>query len=161
MTTLATWTPPDAAAPDAARDTVRDTVQRVLARLLRSRDVSPAALSRRVEAGLPFRVFDELARRLRLSHEAFAGLLRLSSSTLYRRRRAGRFHADESDRLWRYLHLYAAAVDVLEGTEAAAAWLATELPALGGRSPLEAARDAPGARAAEDLLVRLEFGVFG
>lgn len=154
MAALATWTPDaGAAAPDAA--------QRVLAALLRSRDVSPGALSRRVEKGLPFHVFDELARRLALTHEAFAALLRVSPSTLYRRRRAGRFAFDESDRLWRYLNLYAAAVDVLEGPEAAAAWLGTELPALGGRTPLEAARDAPGARAAEDLLARIEFGVFG
>ncbi len=154
MAALATWTPDArAAAPDVA--------QRVLARLLRSRDVSPAALSRRVEEGLPFRVFDELAGRLGLSHEAFAGLLRVSPSTLYRRRRAGRFDIDESDRLWRYLSLYAAAVDVLEGAEGAAAWLGTELPALGGRTPLQAARDAPGARAAEDLLARIEYGVFG
>ncbi len=154
MAALATWTPTaGAAAPDAA--------QRVLATLLRSRDVSPATLSRRVEEGLPFRVFDELAGRLGLTHEAFAALLRVSPSTLYRRRRAGRFDVDESDRLWRYLSLYAAAVDVLEGPEAAARWLGTELPALGGRSPLAVARDAPGARAAEDVLTRLEFGVFG
>jgi len=154
MAALATWTPDASpAAPDAA--------QRVLAKLLRSRDLSAAALSRRVEEGLPFRVFAELAGRLGLTHEAFAAHLRVSPSTLYRRRRAGRFDFAESDRLWRYLNLYAAAVDVLEGADAAAAWLGTELPALGGRTPLGAARDAPGARAAEDLLTRLEFGVFG
>lgn len=154
MASLATWTPEaNAAAPDVA--------QRVLARLLRSRDLSAAAQSRRVEEGLPFRVFAELATRLGLNQEAFAAHLRISPSTLYRRRRAGRFAFDESDRLWRYLELYAAAVDVLEGPDAAAEWLRTELPALGGRTPLDAAGDAPGARAAKDLLTRLEFGVFG
>jgi putative toxin-antitoxin system antitoxin component (TIGR02293 family) len=154
MAAIATWTPGGA-------PTATDVAQRVLAGLLRSKDTSPANLSRRVEKGLPFRVFDELAGKLGLSHEVFAGLLRLSPSTLYRRRRAGRFEAEESDRLWRYLHLYAVAVETLEGGEAAARWLATPLPALAGRTPLEAGRDAPGARAAEDVLTRLEYGVFG
>ncbi|MEJ2288777.1 MAG: DUF2384 domain-containing protein [Deinococcales bacterium] len=135
--------------------------QRVLAGLLRSKDTSPAALSRRIERGLPYRVFAELAAELGLTHERFAELLRMSPSTLYRRRRAGRFEADESDRLWRYLQLYATAVEVLEDRDAAARWLAAPLPALGDRTPLQAASDAPGARAAEDVLGRLEYGVFG
>jgi len=153
MAALASWTPRGTA--DAA-----DVSQRILARLLRSRDLSAAALSRRVEEGLPFRIFAELAECLGLTHEAFGALLRLSPSTLYRRRRGGRFAFAESDRLWRYLHLYAAAADVLEGSDAAADWLRSELPALSGGTPLEAARNAPGARAAEELLTRLEFGVF-
>lgn len=155
---LASWTPqPSEERPGAPIG----VAQRVVAALLRSQDVRPATLSRRVERGLPFRVFDELATKLELTHEGFATLLRLSPSTIYRRRRAGRFEAAESDRLWRYLQLYASAVEVLEGPDAAAGWLRTPLPSLGGRTPLEAARDAPGARAAEDLLVRLEHGVFG
>lgn len=159
MAALATWTPGAPAGTDRAD--APDAAQRVLARLLRSKDTRPATLSRRVEQGLPFRVFAELADALGLSHEAFAGLLRLSPSTLYRRRRAGRFEAEESDRLWRYMILYAHAVEVLEAPERAARWLAAPLAALAGRSPLEAARDAPGARAAEDVLLRLEHGVFG
>lgn len=154
MAALATWTP-------TAAEGGADTAQRVLAGLLRSKDTRPATLSRRVEEGLPFRVFAELAGKLGLTHEAFAALLRLSPSTLYRRRRAGRFAAEESDRLWRYMTLYATAVDVLEGDARAARWLGSPLPALAGRTPLEAARDAPGARAAEDVLLRLEYGVFG
>lgn len=155
---LASWTPqPNEDLPGAPVG----VAQRVVAALLRSKDVRPTTLSRRVERGLPFRVFEELAAKLGLTREDFGALLRLSPSTLYRRRRAGRFEAAESDRLWRYLQLYASAVEVLEGPDAAAGWLGTPLPALGGRSPLEAARDAPGARAAEDVLVRLEHGVFG
>jgi putative toxin-antitoxin system antitoxin component (TIGR02293 family) len=158
MAALAIWTPGQAGgrpipAPGPA--------QRVVAALLRSKDTSPAALSRRVERGLPFRLFTELAVELGLTHDRFAALLRMSPSTLYRRRRAGRFEPDESDRLWRYVQLYATAVEVLEGRDAAARWLAAPLPALADRTPLEAASDAPGARAAEDVLVRLEYGVFG
>lgn len=158
MSALATWTPRHA---EGRREPAPGMGQRVLAGLLRSKDTSPAALSRRIERGLPYRVFAELAAELGLTHERFAELLRMSPSTLYRRRRAGRFEADESDRLWRYLQLYATAVEVLEDRDAAARWLAAPLPALGDRTPLQAASDAPGARAAEDVLGRLEYGVFG
>src|SRR5690606_4805088 len=71
-------------------------------------------------------------------------LLRISESTLYRRRVAGRFEPTESDRLWRYLLLYARAVEVHEQPEAAVEWLHAPAAALGGATPLAVSRDGPG-----------------
>lgn len=151
---LATWNPE--ATPGAS-----SVADRTVARLLRSPAVDLASASRRIEQGLPFRVFVELCRDLKLSHSEFARLLRISESTLYRRKASGRFEAAESDRLWRYVVLYARAVEVLEAPEAAVEWLQAPAAALEGETPLSVSRDGPGAQRALALLGRIEHGVFG
>ncbi len=151
---LATWNPGTPTEPGSMAD-------RTIARLLRSQHVDLASASRRIEQGLPFRVFVELCRDLGLSHSEFARLLRVSESTLYRRKATGRFEAPESDRLWRYVVLYARAVEVLEGSVAAVEWLHAPAAALAGGTPLNASRDGPGAQRALALLGRIEYGVFG
>ncbi len=135
--------------------------ERTLARLLRTRQVSLASASRRIERGLPYRLFTELCGRLRLTQAELARLLRISESTLYRRRAAGRFESTESDRLWRYLVLYARAVEVHEEPAAAVEWLHAPASALAGAKPLDVARDGPGLQRALGILGRIEQGVFG
>ncbi len=151
---MLTWTPE--AAPNGA-----GLAGRTISRLLRSKEVSLQVASRRIEEGLPFRVFAELCERLRFTQAEFAALLRISESTLYRRKAAGRFEATESDRLWRYVVLYARAVEVLEATDAAVEWLHAPGLALGGLAPLAVAKDGPGAQRALAVLGRMEHGVFG
>lgn len=132
-----------------------------LARLLRSKDVSLATASRRIAEGLPFRLFTELCGKLALTQAELAGHLRISESTLYRRRSTGRFDPSESDRLWRYLVLYSRAVEVLEHEPDAVEWLRAPLAALGNSTPLAVSRDGPGATRALAVLGRIEHGVFG
>ncbi|MCO5175215.1 MAG: DUF2384 domain-containing protein [Trueperaceae bacterium] len=134
---------------------------RTIERLLRSKDVSLGAASRRIEEGLPFRVFAELCAGLRLTQGEFAILLQMSGSTLYRRKGSGRFEATESDRLWRYVVLYARAMDVLEAPDAAVEWLHAPNQALEGKTPLASTKDGPGAQRALAVLGRMEHGVFG
>ncbi|MBX3144792.1 MAG: DUF2384 domain-containing protein [Trueperaceae bacterium] len=156
---VTSWRPgTEVSAPDAA---VQDMTARTIAGVLRSPDVNLAAVSARIEAGLPFRVFTELCRALGLTQREFADLLRLSPSTLYRRKASGTFEPDESDRLWRYLHVYARAFDVHEGADAAREWLKAPVAALGGASPLVVAKDDPGVQRVLTLLGRIEHGVFG
>lgn len=150
----ATWNPE----PPLASGSL---AERTLSRLLRSREVSLASASRRIEAGLPYRVFTELCGNLRLTQGEFASLLRISGSTLYRRKSAGRFEPTESDRLWRYLLLYARAVEVHEAPDAAVEWLHAPAAALAGGTPLSVSRDGPGAQRALALLGRIEHGIFG
>lgn len=134
---------------------------RTLSRLLRSKDVSLASASRRIEEGLSYRLFTELAGKLGLTHASLAAYLRISESTIYRRKASGRFDPTESDRLWRYLVLYGRAVEVLESESAAVEWLSAPLAALGGASPLAVTRDGPGATRTLAVLGRIEHGVFG
>lgn len=152
--TVATWKPESAAPAGSAAN-------RTIARLLRSKDTDLASVSERIERGLAFRVFADLGGKLGITQGEFAKLLRISESTLYRRKAAGRFEPDESDRLWRYLHLYARAVEVHEHPDAAVEWLRAPLPSLGGRAPLAVARDDAGAQRVLAVLGRVEHGVFG
>ena len=67
---------------------------------------------------------------------------------------------DESERVLRIGALFDRAVVVFGDEDQARQWLKSSQRALGGRTPLEYADTEPGAREVEDLLGRLEYGVF-
>jgi len=113
-----------------------------------------------IRAGLPYRRFEELRRSLGVTTARLLPVLRLSERTLYRRKRAGRFSPEESDRLWRLWRLHQRAVEVL-GEEAGPAWLTTPKAFLDHKSPLDLADTEAGALEVEALLGRIEHGVFG
>ncbi len=113
-----------------------------------------------IRAGLPMVEFEALQNLLGLGAEELAGHLSISRSTLVRRRKAGRLDMQESDRLLRYARLYARAEAVLGGADSAREWLRAPARALGYVSPLEFAETEAGAREAENLLGRIEHGVF-
>jgi len=78
-----------------------------------------------------------------------------------RRKSEGRLKPDESDRLVRASRLFDKAVDLFEGdAPAATQWFKTSQPALAGQAPIQFARTEVGAREVEDLIGRLEHGVF-
>jgi putative toxin-antitoxin system antitoxin component (TIGR02293 family) len=113
-----------------------------------------------IRAGLPMVEFEALQELLGLGAEELAGHLCISRSTLIRRRKARRLDMQESDRLLRYARLYARAEEALGGAESAREWLRTPARALGYVSPLEFAETEAGARETENLLGRIEHGVF-
>lgn len=113
-----------------------------------------------IRAGLPMVEFEALQDLLGLGAEQLAGHLGISRSTLVRRRKARRLDMQESDRLLRYARLYARAEEALGGAESACEWLRTPARALGYVSPLEFAETEAGARETENLLGRIEHGVF-
>ena len=121
---------------------------------------SPADLVAAVRAGLPAARFDALLDVLAVPTAELAGALRLSPSTLRRRRGRGAFDELESDRLVRLAHVVARAVEVMEGEPEARAWLTAPSRALGGERPLDYAAVGSGAREVERLLTRIEHGVF-
>jgi putative toxin-antitoxin system antitoxin component (TIGR02293 family) len=104
--------------------------------------------------------FEALQELLGLGAEELAGHLAISRSTLVRRRKSRRLDAQESDRLLRYARLYARAESTLGDAEAARGWLKQPARALGYESPLSFAETEAGAREVENLLGRIEHGVF-
>lgn len=72
----------------------------------------------------------------------------------------GRLQTDESERLFRIAALYDRAIEVLGDPERARAWFKEPKKALGMKTPLQYADTEPGAREVENLLGRLEYGVF-
>ncbi len=114
----------------------------------------------KLKQGLPFNVFDRLRERLDIPEKELASTLNIAYRTLSRRKTEGRFKTDESERVLRIAKLYEKALDVLEDDENTRQWFKMPAKALGGKTPLEYADTEPGAQEVEDLLVRIEYGVF-
>jgi putative toxin-antitoxin system antitoxin component (TIGR02293 family) len=117
-------------------------------------------LLRSVEHGLPYSAFERLVANTSLPTDAVLVLVNIPLRTLTRRKREGRFHQDESDRLVRASRIFARALSLFEGDrDAAKHWLSEPQKALGGEVPLAVARTEVGALEVERLIGRLEHGV--
>jgi putative toxin-antitoxin system antitoxin component (TIGR02293 family) len=125
---------------------------------LRTQD--PARVVAKLRAGLPASCFERLRNELEVTSSRLAATVNIAPRTLARRRKEGRLHTDESERLLRIAGLYDRAVDVLGETTKARRWLLAPKRALGGVSPLDFADTEPGAEEVFDLLGRIEHGVF-
>lgn len=96
-----------------------------------------------------------------LSVERISRITQIPQRTLSRRQDEGRLHADESDRLLRISRIFDQAVALFEGDVSAARhWLESPQRGLGGEVPLDFASTEIGAREVENLIGRLEYGVF-
>jgi putative toxin-antitoxin system antitoxin component (TIGR02293 family) len=84
----------------------------------------------------------------------------MSKATYHRRKASGKLDPSESDRVVRYARLMGRAVEVLESEDSARAWLNSPQVGLGGAVPLDYAETELGAREVEDLLGRIEHGVY-
>ena len=120
----------------------------------------PAALIAAVKAGLDVRVFVDLARRLGVSEARLAEIAGIASTTLTRRKRAGTLSPDESEHVLRLAALLERATQAFDDEADAADWLRTPNLALDGVTPLALADTELGAREVDDLLGRLEHGVY-
>jgi len=124
-----------------------------------ARDVS--SLLQEVDAGFDFSSFTRLQKAMDVPRYQLAELVRIKPRTLTRREVEGKLHPDESERLLRAARLFQKAIELFEGDAAAArTWLTTSNRALSGKRPIDLARTEPGAREVENLIGRLEHGVF-
>ena len=114
----------------------------------------------RVREGLSMSEFQAARGLLGLTEERLAALLGMSRATLHRRKKSGHLDRMESDRLVRYVRLFAHATEALGGEEGARSWLAAPALAFQDECPLDYADTEVGAREVEALLMRLEHGVF-
>jgi len=119
-----------------------------------------AELRETVRSGLPYAALIAVREKLGLRATEAAAAIHLPQRTVARRRRERRLRADESDRLLRLARVGAQTAAVLGSDEKAAAWLRRPNRALEGRTPLELLDSDLGARQVEDLLGRIEHGLF-
>ena len=118
-------------------------------------------LIHKIEAGLSFKALESLSANSGLSATLIASVLGIPDRTLARRKAAGRFASDESERLLRVSTLFEKTVELFEGDVAGAVtWLTSPKRALGRQTPLAYSRTELGAREVENLIGRLEHGVF-
>lgn len=120
----------------------------------------PPVIIQSLRDGLPIEELEALRESLDLPMDKLAPLLGLSKATLHRRKAAGRLDTAESDRVVRFARLLGRATEVMESLEDGRRWLISPQRGLGGAPPLEYAETEVGARLVEDLLGRLEYGVY-
>jgi len=122
--------------------------------------VPTAMLIEQLKAGIGFDELETLRSCLDLTMDRLAPMLGFSKATLHRRKDSGRLTSSESDRVVRIALLFGKAVEALENQKNARIWLTTPQFGLGGAIPLEYAETEVGAREVEDLLGRIEHGVY-
>lgn len=120
----------------------------------------PVARIAAVKAGLPVQVFVDLAHRLGVAEARLAEVAGIPPTTLTRRKRAGALAPDEGEHVLRLAALLDRAARVFEDEADAADWLRAPNLALGGVAPLAFADTEVGAGEVDDLLGRLEHGVY-
>lgn len=114
-----------------------------------------------VRDGLPYRALEHLRANAGLPEETMLRWIQLAPRTLHRRKQQGRFEPEESDRLLRAARVLGKALELFEcDRDRAVEWLLTEQRAFGGSVPLDIAETEVGAREVENLLGRIEHGVY-
>lgn len=121
---------------------------------------SLADLRNRVRSGLPYGSLEAVTSAYAIDTMELASILHVPPRTLARRRKARRFSAEESDRLFRVGRVAALAEDVLGGRDKATSWLKKPNRALGQKTPLRSLDSDLGAAEVESLLRRIEHGVY-
>jgi putative toxin-antitoxin system antitoxin component (TIGR02293 family) len=121
----------------------------------------PTQIASLIHAGFPFQRLARYQKATALPWDKVARITAIPLRTLSRRQKEGRLHPDESDRLWRAAAIFDRALDLFEGDlPAARCWLQQPQPALAGDTPIDFASTDIGAREVENLIGRLEHGVF-
>ena len=122
---------------------------------------SSGDLIRQVRRGFSFRTLLDLQTRVGVPLAEIASIIDLPPRTLARRKSSGRLSSDESEKLLRLSAVFEQAVALFEGDQTSALrWLTTPKKEIENETPLAYARTELGAREVEDLIGRLEHGVF-
>jgi putative toxin-antitoxin system antitoxin component (TIGR02293 family) len=113
-----------------------------------------------VRRGLSTQVFKSVAASLGFSDREFAGVLKIPNRTLDRRLKHDLLSPDESDRLARVANILKRAQKVFGNMEKARDWMNTPLSAFEGETPLQRADTSIGANQVDDVLGRIDYGVY-
>lgn len=114
-----------------------------------------------VQRGLSFRALETFSSEIGFAPASVASMIQIPERTFARRKSAGRLSPDESERLLRISTIFEKAVALFEGDVGEAVeWLSKPKKALGDKTPLAYSRSEIGAREVENLIGRLEHGVF-
>lgn len=124
-------------------------------------DLNTAQLIKVLEDGLPMTELTDLQTSLAVPVERLAPMLGISKATFHRSKERGeKLKPLVSDRVVRFAKLLGKAVKVLGDMETAKQWLNSPQYGLGGAVPLRYAKSEMGAREVENLLGRIEYGVY-
>lgn len=120
--------------------------------------VSGAAFARKVEEGLPRITIVRLKRFTHLTDADLAEVI--PRRTLTSIRALKKLSAEQSDRVARTAGIAVLAQRVFGDAELAREWLLAPNPSLNHEMPLRLLRTGSGANVVEDVLIRIEHGVY-
>jgi putative toxin-antitoxin system antitoxin component (TIGR02293 family) len=129
-------------------------------RRIRRGEESGAVTIRKVREGLSTKVFKTVAANLEMSDRQLAGVLKIPDRTFDRRLKYGVLSPEESDRLARVAKILKRAHQVFGNAEKARGWMNTQLAAFEGETPLQRADTSLGASQVEEVLGRIDYGVY-
>ena len=113
-----------------------------------------------VHQGLPFEHLDQIATLLQIQRGMISRAIGVSSATLARRAKAGRFTTAESDRLVALINLFCEALSLFENDKVGAAEsMRSPVRGLGSKRPIEMLGKMVEAKAVVDLIGQLERGI--
>jgi putative toxin-antitoxin system antitoxin component (TIGR02293 family) len=119
------------------------------------------AMAQRVEEGLPVADIVQFGKQAGFSTDELARLIQIPARTYARRVAAkGRLKVPEGERAVRLMRLFEQAKRVFVTDENTRGWFNGKILALGWKTPLEYAQTEPGAREVENIIGRIEHGVF-
>jgi putative toxin-antitoxin system antitoxin component (TIGR02293 family) len=146
--------------------TVQAQALKGIASLLGGRKVIGRSITRpgdmrdAVRAGLPYASMESLMKALKLSSRDLTSAMGVAPRTLARRKQGQWLSPAESDRLFRVAWITQLSASVLGSMEKAAEWLRRPNRSLGGRAPVALLDTEIGAREVEEVLNRINFGVY-
>lgn len=110
-----------------------------------------------VKEGLPRSAFERVKSVLAISTDQLSLTTEISARTVSRRQR---FRPDESERLLRVASAFQKALELFEDIEKARKWFTTPKSALDGMTPLECCDTEAGSNEVENLIGRIDEGVY-
>ena len=113
-----------------------------------------------VRKGMAFNALLYLQKLYEIPDEFTQRILAISPRTWARRKADNRLSPTESDRLYRLARIIMRAEEVFQSREKARLWLKEPNRAMGLQTPLALLDTDEGARRVEDVLIRIEHGVF-
>lgn len=117
-------------------------------------------IAKQIRKGLPFTLVENICLELNISQQELTKSIGINIRTLARRKKENKLQADEGDKLYRLVRIYALAIETFENKQVALRWLNTPKTTLGGEVPLQWLDTDAGAREIEQLLGRIEHGIF-
>lgn len=122
--------------------------------------LTPLQLIDRSRVGIAGSEADQIARLLGVTDKEMAPLLNQSIATFHRQAKAGRLDASTSERLLLLGRLAHYGATVFQDQGKFTRWLRRPLRLLGDRSPLDLMDSPTGVQLVEDILGRIEYGVY-
>jgi putative toxin-antitoxin system antitoxin component (TIGR02293 family) len=121
--------------------------------------LSPIEQIETIRKGIATQAFDQLAAALGVGKETLAQKLNIKAQTL-RKRKSRVLSPEEAEKSLRVARIFKFATEVLEGEDEARYWLNQQIPALGGKRPLDLLDTDLGAQEVTNLLGGIKWAMY-